>query len=162
MAERGFEFRSRLDGVTPTDVWDRITSWQGVNHELAPFVRMTHPARFSRVTDVPADSTCHFTSYLLFLGVLPFDAHRIAFREMRAPELFDEQSSNLLLKRWSHRRSVRAVGEGVEVEDVCRLEPRLPVLGPLLERVYTTLFARRHRRLRAFYARPDPVQRLRA
>lgn len=151
MREYGFERASRLERVTQAEIWSRITSWEGVNDELAPFVKMTHPARFPTVQDVPADGRSHFTSYFLFLGVLPFDAHRLALRELVPPEHFDEASSNLLMKRWHHRRTVRRDGDAIEVHDCCRFEARLPFSGALLARIYAAVFTRRHARLRAHF-----------
>ena len=158
MKEYGFERSSRLEGATPTQVWERVTSWEGVNDELAPFVKMTHPARFPAVTDVPADGRSHFTSYFLLLGVLPFDAHRVAFRELVVPEHFDELSSNLLIKRWHHRRTVTPAGNAVEVRDEVDFEARLPFLGALLARIYGAVFDRRHAKLRERFG-DDPTSR---
>ena len=152
MTEYGFEIASHLAHASQRDVWDRIATWEGVNHELAPLVRMTHPARYPTVEDVPADGKSHFTSYFLALGVLPIDAHRFALRGVEVPAFFDEVSSNALLRVWAHRRSVTAVEGGVEVRDVCSLVPRFAPLGRVLERVYRFIFVRRHARLRAYYA----------
>jgi hypothetical protein len=152
MKEYAFERASRLEGVSQTEIWSHITSWEGVNEELAPFVKMTHPARFSTVADIPADGRSHFTSYLLLFGLLPFDAHRLALREVVAPERFDEASSNLFMKRWHHRRTLRRDGESIEVRDQCRLEARLPLVGALLAKIYAAVFTRRHDRLRARFA----------
>ncbi len=152
MKEYRFERSSRLEGVTQEQVWAHATSWEGVNHELAPFVKMTHPAGFERVTDVPADGRSHLTSFLLAFGVVPFDAHRLAFRELTPPECFDELSSNLLLRRWHHRRTVRPEGDAIVVRDECGLEARMPLAGVLLAKVYEAIFTRRHARLRARFA----------
>ncbi|MDJ0789674.1 MAG: hypothetical protein QNK05_23000 [Myxococcota bacterium] len=160
MKEHGFERSSRLRGVTQAEVWTQITSWDGVNHELAPLVKMTHPARFPTVADVPADGRSHFTSWLLLFGVLPFDAHRLSLRELVAPERFDELSSNLLMKRWSHVRTVEPHEDGgIEVRDRCRFEARVPLLGVLLEKIYAAVFTRRHARLRAHFARAKQERR---
>ncbi len=160
MAEHSFAFRSRLPGTTQDEVWRRISSWAGVNDELAPLVKMSHPASMPNIDDVPADGTSHFTSTLLLFGLIPFDAHRVAFREMRPPHVFDECSSSLVMRRWSHRRSLEELGDAVEVCDEVGFECRLPGLGALLEPVYRAVFAGRHRRLRRHFASrvsPDPM-----
>ena len=154
MREYRFEIASRLEGRTQEEVWQRISSWDGVNHELGPILRMTFPARYSSLVDIPADGRSHFTSIFLFLGWIPFDAHRFTLQELSVPAFFQELSSNLLMRSWSHRRSVtpQPNGDGVEVRDECGFECRVPLLGALLLRLYKAVFRRRHRRLRAFYA----------
>ena len=156
MDARGFEQRSELEGVSQAEVWDRVASWAGVNHELGPLLTMSYPARYEKLSDVPADGRSHFTSYLLLGRVLPFDAHRLAFRELVSPSHFDERSSNGLLREWSHYRSVTPTERGVVVLDRCSLVPRIPGTGALLAWIYATVFRRRHRRLRAWFAR-DPA-----
>ncbi len=150
--DHAFETRSHLPGVTPQEVWRAVTSWRGVNHELGPLLRMTHPARYPGVEDIPTDGRCHFVSVVLLLGVIPVELHRVAFRGLEAGDHFDEVSSNLTMREWHHYRSVRAVEGGVEVVDRCRIVPRAAWLGPLLERIYRAVFRRRHRRLRARFA----------
>jgi len=149
----GFGFSSRLTGVAQSDVWTRISSWEGVNYELSPIIRMTHPKRFPRIADIPADGKSHFVSYLLFLGFIPIDAHRFGLRRLEAPHFFHECSSNLLMKTWSHHRTITVIEEGVEVRDECSFVARISGLGWLLQRVYSQVFRRRHRRLRKFFQR---------
>ena len=151
MEPRRFEESSRLEGASQAEIWKRVTSWEGVNHELGPLFKMSHPARFPTAADVPADGESHMTSILLLFGVIPFDAHRLAFRGLVAPEFFDECSSNGLMKTWLHHRSVTPVEGGVVVRDRCGVVPRIPGTGALLERIYRAVFRRRHRRLRAWW-----------
>jgi hypothetical protein len=149
---RSFQLISRIDGVDAKQVWQRVTSWDGVNHEMAPFIRMTHPARFRSLGDIPANGHCHFVSVLLFLGVIPIDLHRLAFRAFDYGHSFSERSSNFMMRSWSHDRSVRSVSDGVTIRDVCAFEPRLLVPGILLLPIYRWFFSRRHRRLDRFFA----------
>lgn len=152
MARHGFERHSELQGVSRDEVWARIACWEGVNYELGPLLTMSYPARYARLADVPADGTCHFVSIFRLAGVIPFDAHRVAFREFVEGSHFDELSKNLLLARWHHYRSVTSTERGVRVLDRCSLEPRIPGTGALLCWIYTAIFDRRHRRLRAWFA----------
>ena len=147
-----FEQRSELPGVTCAEVWKRVASWEGVNDELGPWVYMSHPGEFPRVDDVPADGRSHFTSVLLLLGVVPVERHRLALREVVREQFFDEVSSNLTMRIWSHRRDVRDIPNGVEVTDQCSFTPRSPLLGPPLLWLYQRIFRRRHHRLRAYFA----------
>ena len=147
---RSFEQITRIDGVDAKPVWERVTSWDGVNHELAPFARMTHPARFPSLGDIPANGTSHFISVILLLGVIPIDLHRLAFRAFDYGSSFSERSSNLWMRSWSHDRSVRSLADGVVVRDACSFEPRLFVPGFLVQPIFRWLFRRRHRRLVRF------------
>ena len=144
------DMQSVLPGATPAAVWAHATSWRGVNAELAP-LNMTHPPAFPNVTDIPADGKVHFTSTLR-LGWLPLDRHRLALRALSPGEFFDERSSNLMLRQWTHRRSLHSDGACTVVRDQCTLTPRVPMLGPLLAAVYRWVFRRRHGRLRAAFA----------
>ncbi len=150
---RGFEISTVIVGVDIEAVWDRVETWQGVNYELSPLVRMTAPAAYPRVSDIPADGEIHFTSYILLFGVLPIDAHRFALRAREAPFYFDERSHNSLIKVWTHRRSLEAVEGGVRVTDHCTIKPRLYLTGGLLGFIYRQIFRHRHRRLKRYFAR---------
>jgi len=143
---------SQIKGADAKQVWERVASWEGVNHELAPLVRMTHPARFRALSDIPADGRCHFVSILLLLGVIPFDLHRIAMRAFDYGRSFSERSSNFMLRLWAHDRTIRPFEGGVEVIDRCAFEPRLLLPGALLLPVYRWGFGRRQRRLARFFA----------
>jgi hypothetical protein len=144
---RSFELSSRIDGVDAKEVWERVASWAGVNHELAPFFRLTHRARFPSLGDIPATGRCYFVSVVLFLGAIPVDLHRIAFRAFDRGRSYNERSSNLMMRSWSHDRSIRPVADGVVIRDVCAFEPRLLVPGALLLPIVRWLFRRRQRRL---------------
>ena len=140
-----------MDGVDAKEVWGRVTSWDGVNHELAPILRMTHPARFRSLSDIPANGHCHFISVILFMGAIPIDLHRLAFRAFDYGHSFRERSTNLLMRSWRHDRSVRSVSDGVVIRDACEFEPRLLVPGILLLPIVRRLFKRRHKRLDRFF-----------
>ena len=147
-----FETRSVLPGATITDVWAHVVSWRGVNAELAP-ITMSHPAHFPTVAAVPADGQCHFVSVLSVFG-LPFDRHHLGLLALEPGRGFHERSSNRLMRRWEHRRTVAAVEGGVRVTDRCSFEARRGVPSSLLLAIYRRVFARRHRRLRARFAPP--------
>ena len=57
-----YQYSSSLVGVSPQQVWDRISSWEGVNYELGPLVKMSVPSVYAQLIDIPADGECHFTS----------------------------------------------------------------------------------------------------
>ncbi len=148
-----FELSCLVRNKTLTEVWQRVESWEGVNAELGPWIKMTAPDRFPTVSTIPADGVSHFTSYFLLLGVLPIDAHRLAMLVVDPPNTFHEQSSNLMISRWTHIRRLQETDEGVQVTDYCEIQPRLRLTGRLLHAVYLQVFRRRHRRLVRFFAR---------
>jgi ligand-binding SRPBCC domain-containing protein len=147
-----FETASFLPDVSVQDVWAQIGDFGAVNAELSPIFRMTFPARYYRISDIPADGESHFTSTILLFGVLPVDRHRVAFLPWDAPYGFDERSSNFNMKIWTHRRMLTEALGGVIVTDVCSLEPRIPLLGGVLRALFAAVFRHRHRHLRQVFS----------
>lgn len=149
---RSFEFRIRTELAAPAgDVWRHATSMAGVNEELAPWVRMTHPPRLADLSSGPlALGEVLFHSWLLAFGWVPFD--RQSLRLLSVDDrgdgggAFVENSTSWMQRRWRHERSVDPVGDGCVVEDRLVVEPRLPV-GALARPVVAALFAHRHRQL---------------
>lgn len=147
------EFESNL--AAPYDqVWAAVTTLEGVNRELSPWVRMTSPpaARGKSLVDAPLGEVA-FTSTLLGLGVLPFDRHALRL-ETAEPGHFLERSSSLLQRSWEHERWVEPVAGGTRVRDRLRIEPRLAPAA-LVRRVVRALFDWRHRKLRARFGLLD-------
>lgn len=147
-----YEVSSELAGVAVQEVWEQINTWAGVNYELGPWVRMTHPDQIQRVTDVAPDGAVHFSSRILALGLLPIDTHHFGLRDIKPPEFFDEASYSGMMQVWCHRRTLTPTQHGVRVTDQCHFTPRFALLGGLLRWVYLQIFRRRHRRLTKFFA----------
>ena len=141
------ERETKIPDTDKARVWRDITSWVKINDELWP-LNMTHPDSYPSVADIPPDGRVHFVSKIR-LGFLPIDFHHISFVELVDESLFDECSSNLLLRKWTHRRTLVQDGDAVIVRDRCTLTPRMRALGPLLARVYGLIFTRRHQQLQA-------------
>lgn len=130
------------------EVWAAVSTLEGVNRELFPWVRMTAPraARGKALADAPLGEVM-FTSTLRALCVLPFDRHALRLVEAERGH-FLERSSSLLQRSWEHERWVEPVPGGTRVRDRLRVEPRF---GPstVVRAVVRALFRWRHRRLRA-------------
>lgn len=136
-------------------VWRHVTTPRGVNDEFKPWMRMTVPRR---LRDVSLDQVelgvriCR--SWVLVLGVLPFEYDDLVLVE-RGPDMrFLERSSTLVGRTWQHERSVVPAGTGCELTDRVSLEPRpafarLPGGAAVAGRVVRAIFRHRHRRLRA-------------
>ena len=135
-------------------VWTRITTMDGVNDELAPWVRMTYPAEFSSLADAEESllGRVAFHSWLLAGGVVPFDRHSLRLDVVdergEAGGGFVEESTTLLQSRWCHQRDVVALdGSSCTVTDRLVVVPRLSFARPVVARLVPWLFQRRHQRL---------------
>jgi hypothetical protein len=149
-----FERSTRLaTGVQA--VWDCVTTPAGINDEFRPRMRMTVPRRLRamRLDDVELGvRICR--SWVLLLGVVPFEYDDLVVVE-RGPGLrFLERSSTLVADTWQHERTVEPRGWGCELTDRLGLElqpalARVPGSAALVGRVVRAIFDHRHRRLRA-------------
>jgi hypothetical protein len=148
----------------PGPVWNHATSMAGVNLELAPWVRMTHPAWAQDISSAPELlGRTAFHSWLLAGGILPFDRHALRLLELDDHGVrggrFAESSSSWLQARWDHEREVAPEGSGTRVTDRLVVEPRLAVARPVTAAMVGWLFTRRHVRLRSRFGVADrPVQ----
>ncbi|MCW2835470.1 MAG: hypothetical protein JWN68_3423 [Nocardioides sp.] len=136
----------------PAEVWSRVVTPEGINHELGPVVRMRMPRRWrgSSIEDLSLDESLGW-AWLLLFGVLPFDADRLRLTEVVPGRLFQERSTLLSARRWDHRREVVASSAGTRVSDVLEVEGRPLTPTFVVALVATTLFRHRHRRLRAHF-----------
>jgi ligand-binding SRPBCC domain-containing protein len=134
----------------PERVWAHARTMDGVNHELAPFVRMHVPRRARGLTieDAPLGELA-FRSVLLAFGLVPFDRHDLVLERVDAdpPRLgFVERSSSLLQRSWEHERTIVLDGAGSLVTDRVVVSPRW-VPARFVRPVVAALFRHRHRRL---------------
>lgn len=130
-------------------VWDRVTRFDGVNHELMPWMRMTPPRRYRSATieSVPLDVPLGRV-LIWYLGFLPLDYDEMSFTELLPGAHFQERSTMRFMRSWGHHRAVAAVDEGrTRLTDTIEFEPRPPLASWPLERILRGLFAHRHRRL---------------
>ncbi len=118
----------------------------GVNAELGPWVHMTAPDPELNLSSLPLGEV-GFRSWLLLLGLLPFDRHGLALVEVE-PRRFLERSSSWLHRVWEHERLLEAVPGGTRVTDRLVVEPRVPGSGVLVGPIVGAVFRHRHRQLR--------------
>jgi ligand-binding SRPBCC domain-containing protein len=130
-------------------VWDRITTAQGINDELWPFLRMTAPAslRESGLAQVEVGRRICRSAVLLF-GVLPVDYDDITLVRLEPPAGFLERSRMLSQQVWEHERTLEEVPDGCVLTDRVSYSPRLPLPDRPLRALYAGVFRHRHRRLR--------------
>jgi ligand-binding SRPBCC domain-containing protein len=136
--------------ATPDAVWDRVSTFEGINDELRPLMRMTAPSRVRALE--PADVVLGeriFRSWVLLFGVLPIDYDDLTLVALEPGRGFHERSRMLSMRVWEHERTLEPAGDSAtRVSDRLSFEPRLPGAGPLLERFIRMTFRHRHRRLR--------------
>jgi ligand-binding SRPBCC domain-containing protein len=143
------EVASRLAAPAAV-VWERVTTFDGINDELMPLMRMTAPPerRALRPEDITPGERL-FRSWILLGGVLPFDYDDITLVELEPGRGFSERSTMASMRLWAHDRRIVPEGEdGCTLTDRLRFEPRLPVPGRSLEPVVRAVYRHRHRRLR--------------
>jgi ligand-binding SRPBCC domain-containing protein len=139
-----------LVAAPPEAVWERVSTFEGVNDELGPVLRMTAPARV-RALD-PSEVVLGermFRSWVLLFGVIPIDYDDLTLVALEPGRGFHERSRMLSMRVWEHERTLEPDGDsGCSVRDRLSFEARLPGMGPLLERIVRATFRHRHRRLR--------------
>jgi ligand-binding SRPBCC domain-containing protein len=133
------------------DVWRVVSTMDGVNAELRPFLRMTYPpTRAALDVQVVHEGEVVFASWLLAFGLVPFDRHSLGLASVDPGRGFVEESTSWLQRRWRHERTLEAddIG-GCVVTDRLTVQPRVGLVAPVVARIVGALFTHRHRRLRA-------------
>ena len=148
-----FEITTRL-AAPAADVWAAAVSEEGINDELAPWLRMTMPKSIApgmTVEDAPLGEKLG-RSWILFRGIIPVDYDDLCLVERGPGMRFLERSRLGSASYWQHEREVIAGGGGqCEITDSLELELRPPLraIGAtgLAERIVRRLFTHRHERL---------------
>ncbi len=136
-------------------VWRHATSMPSVNREMGPWLRMTYPAEARDQSLADAAVVLGeplFTSWILFLGLLPVERMRVTIVELEPGRRFVERSPPVLLRSWRHERSVEPSQDGCVVTDVVTAEPPFAWFSPVLRVVAERFFTHRHARLRRLFA----------
>ncbi len=134
------------------DVWHKVSTMEGVNDELTPFIRMTSPNGMRRLPFTHASSKQPlFASWLLLFGVLPFDRHQLRLDEVWEGG-FRENSYSLIHRVWRHERVIVPNNLSCTLTDTVRFEPRVPLLGYVLLPVIRFIFQHRHKRLQQWFS----------
>lgn len=156
-----FEMSTTLNAPAG-EVWARVSTMDGVNDELLPWIRMTHPSTLTDLRTAPPEmiGRTAFRSVLLAGGIVPIDLHSLRLVSVEDREdgedrdgvgdegggSFVEESTTLLQRRWRHERDVDPVDDdNCVVTDRLLVEPRLPFARPIVARVVPWLFGHRHR-----------------
>jgi len=154
--------RSSSLPISAEAAWGRVASEQGINDELAPWLRMTMPKRLrGRTIDDVASAVLAGDgelgrSWILLFGVLPVDYDDLRIVELEPGRSFDERSQTLAFCVWRHQRTIESSGlDSCRVTDrlgfeLRALPARIPGAASLARAIVGALFTHRHRRLRQF------------
>jgi hypothetical protein len=143
--------------ATPDAVWRRVTTPEGINDELWPWLRMTMPRGLrGRTIDQVEPGTRPGRSWLLLFRILPVDYDDLGIAELGPGNRFLERSSMLTMHSWQHERVVEEAGDGARVTDRLTFELRRPLVllpgaGRLATAIVAAMFRHRHRRLAAHF-----------
>jgi ligand-binding SRPBCC domain-containing protein len=153
---RTFSLSSLVDAPAH-DVWQRVTSPAGINHELMPIFRMTIPRgmKGKLIDELPIAEPIGLSCLLLF-GCVPVDFDAITIVERDDGRRFLERSTMMTFSSWEHERTVTASEHGCDVTDriAFQLRPpldRFPRVEAAAETLLRSLFAHRQRRLVRWY-----------
>jgi ligand-binding SRPBCC domain-containing protein len=143
-------------------IWAAVTSPEGINFELRPYLRMTVPPPFRGITIDDIEPGTHLgRSIFLLFGLIPFDYDDITVAEIDYGTRFREVSTMMSMSTWIHERTLRRLGDRTEVRDEVSFVARpplgwLPGWSRVLQAVLGFLFRHRHRRLRTKF---EPTRR---
>lgn len=129
-------------------VWARVASFEGIAHELAPWMTMSVPpgAAGLDVSTVPVGEPLG-RAWLRLLGIVPFDVDDLTIVALVPGRSFHERSTMLSASLWEHERVLTAVDGGTRVHDRLTFMSRLPFGVRFHALVVGALFTHRHRRL---------------
>lgn len=151
------ELRSRLP-LPAARVWERVTTPEGIRHELRPLLSMTMPRRLRGQTIADAAKWIDQPlgrAWLLLGGVLPVEYDDLRIIALEPGRSFHERSQMMSLRQWEHQRWVTPLEDGgCEIRDRLSATPRAfggsAATRRLVSRIVTMLFKHRHRRLQAW------------
>ncbi len=106
-------------------------SAEGINFEMAPFLRMTVPRGLEALDLAEVEPGRLGRSWILLFGLLPVDYDDLGLERIEPGRGFLERSTMLSQRLWEHERTIEPrPGGGCTVTDRVAWEPRLPLPGP--------------------------------
>ena len=131
-----------------SEVWAAMSSVDGMNREVSPFVRMTDSTHGAHFDTEPWRVGAPVLWQLLF-GFIPVDRHRVELVALPDAGGFRESSSSWWHRVWRHEHTLLDhPGGGCVVRDEVQIEPRLGLLDPFIAFGVRRTFRGRHQYLR--------------
>ena len=136
----------------PDRVWERITTAEGINDEMRPWLRMTMPrgVQSLSVDEVEVGKPIG-RSWILLFGLVPIDFDDLKLERIEPGRGFLERSRMLSQRSWEHERTIAPDEGGSLVTDRIRWEPRLGLPASALRPLFRAFFRHRHRRLQSHF-----------
>ena len=146
-------FESKLQ-APKANIWEWITSIEGISAEMWPYFRMTTPKGICSLTDLEVNLGDRlFRSYVFLFGVLPIDYSDMTLIELDPGQGFIEQSPMGSMTLWRHERRLTPFPSEkgtILLVDQLTFQPRFAsrFVGWFIKRV----FVNRHKVLRAHFS----------
>jgi len=149
---QSFQFKSTLS-ISREKLWVAMWSFEHINKELAPIIRMSPPEIVLSSIDVKAiPLNVHlFKSNIFLLYIIPVDRHSFKLKDIKEFEFFAETSSSWMMKQWNHQRDLTSIGNQTLLVDTIEFQHRIKFLGKILYPIYKMIFKHRHKKLQTFY-----------
>jgi len=129
------------------EVWAAVSTVDGINREVAPFLRNSDPTHGASFDAEPWQLGAPVL-WQLGLGFIPVDRHRVEMVALPDGGGFRESSSSWWHRVWWHERTLLDDSGGCIVHDDVVIEPRIRVFDPIIATSVRWMFRRRHRYLR--------------
>ena len=147
---------SSLVPAPPEKVWERVITPEGIRDEMRPWMRMTIPRGVESLDLESVELGERIgRSWILLLGVLPFEYDDITLVELEPGRRFLERSPMLSQRVWQHERVVDPAEGGSRVTDRIRMEPRLGMPAAPMRPLFRAFFRHRHRRLVSWFSEAE-------
>lgn len=143
-------FESRLH-ASREEVWEWITSVDGILAEMRPYLRMTTPKDLRSLNDIEVTpGEAMFRSRVLVFGFIPLGHSDMTLLEFEPGHGFVEQSPMGSMEKWRHERRIEPAPddpEAVLLVDELSFRPRFA--GRMVGWFIRRFFEHRHKVLRA-------------
>jgi ligand-binding SRPBCC domain-containing protein len=139
--------------ASTAEVWDRVTTPEGIVDEMRPYLRMTIPAGVVKLDPENIELGKRIgRSWVLLFGLLPFDYDDLTLVQLDPGRSFLERSQMLSQRSWEHERTLEPTDDGsCLIADRVRWQPRLGLPGAPLRPLIAWFFRHRHKRLQRHF-----------
>lgn len=133
----------------PEQVWNSITSLEGLTREMMPLMRLTAPKSFKTLNDI-YPSKSNFRCWVLLFGIFPIDHTDLQLKSLEPLKGFVEESNMASMQYWRHERKIVVVSETeTSVIDELSFEPRR--FKKIIKFVIQKFFEHRHSKLTEYF-----------